>query len=197
LNIIAPKLVLDEEVIANKDDDIETITTDLVPILHAAKGDNAPVTTIRVKKNKTVKKFHDKIVDTLSEETQKESPKKNIELNEQSDNMDKKIEQAIKYVDRLRKEGIDMLDTMTESNLIDWNTAASHYYYNTKTAIMSDNEYDILKEFIDRKYPSNPDVIAVGANVTKHKVTLPYKMASMDKIKPDTNALDHMYYHVN
>jgi NAD-dependent DNA ligase len=189
LNIIAPKLVLDEEVIVNKDNAVETITTDLVPILHAAKGDNAPVTTIRVKKNKTVKKIHDKIVDTLSEETRKESPKKNIELNEQSDNMDKKIEQAIKYVDRLRKEGIDMLDTMTESNLIDWNTAASHYYYNTKTAIMSDNEYDILKEFIDRKYPSNPDVIAVGANVTKHKVTLPYKMASMDKIKPDTNAL--------
>jgi DNA ligase (NAD+) len=187
LNIIAPKLVLDEEPILDKDHNIETITTDLVPILHANKGDNEPVTTIRIKKNKTVKRIYDNPVDT-NKENQKESSKKNIESNEQSDNMDKKIEETIKYVDRLRKEGIDMLDTLTETNLVDWNTAASHSYYNTKTAFMTDNEYDILREFIDRKYPTNVEV-NIGANVTKHKVTLPYKMASMDKIKPDTNAL--------
>ena len=54
---------------------------------------------------------------------------------------------------------------------------------------MSDNEYDIIKEYMEVKYPTNEVLNNIGANVTKNKVELPYKMASMDKIKPDTNAL--------
>ena len=54
---------------------------------------------------------------------------------------------------------------------------------------MSDNEYDIIKEYMEVKYPTNEVLTNIGANVTKNKVELPYKMASMDKIKPDTNAL--------
>jgi NAD-dependent DNA ligase len=54
---------------------------------------------------------------------------------------------------------------------------------------MTDNEYDILEDYIKEKYPSNQDTRKIGAPVEKNKVTLPYHMASMDKIKPDTNAL--------
>jgi NAD-dependent DNA ligase len=54
---------------------------------------------------------------------------------------------------------------------------------------MTDNEYDIVKEFIESKYPSNTVVQEIGASVERNKVTLPYPMGSMDKIKPDTNAL--------
>ena len=54
---------------------------------------------------------------------------------------------------------------------------------------MTDNEYDIVKEFIESKYPSNTVVNEIGASVQRNKVTLPYPMGSMDKIKPDTGAL--------
>ena len=56
---------------------------------------------------------------------------------------------------------------------------------------MSDNEYDITKEFIQTKYPKNEALTQIGAPILtkKNKVTLPYNMPSMDKIKPDTNAL--------
>ncbi|MEI7488555.1 MAG: hypothetical protein WCJ72_14325, partial [Chryseobacterium sp.] len=51
------------------------------------------------------------------------------------------------------------------------------------------NEFDIIQDYITEKYPSNKDIYQIGAPVEKNKVTLPYQMASMDKIKPDTSAL--------
>ena len=50
--------------------------------------------------------------------------------------------------------------------------------------------YDIIKEYIERKYPKNKAISEIGAPVEKNKVKLPYEMASMDKIKPDTGALE-------
>ena len=67
--------------------------------------------------------------------------------------------------------------------------ATNDAYYNTQTPLLTDNEYDILKEYIETKFPKNEVIQQVGAPVTKNKVTLPYNMPSMDKIKPDTNAL--------
>jgi NAD-dependent DNA ligase len=40
------------------------------------------------------------------------------------------------------------------------------------------------------KYPSSEAIAEIGASVQRNKVVLPYEMASMDKIKPDTRALD-------
>ena len=61
--------------------------------------------------------------------------------------------------------------------------------YRNFEPIMTDNEYDILQDYITEKYPSNQEVFKVGAPIEKNKAQLPYEMASMDKIKPDTNAL--------
>ena len=61
--------------------------------------------------------------------------------------------------------------------------------YRNSQPIMTDNEYDILQDYITQKYPSNQEVFKVGAPVEKNKAQLPYEMASMDKIKPDTSAL--------
>ena len=58
--------------------------------------------------------------------------------------------------------------------------------------MLSDSEYDILKEYAERKYPKNKVHTEIGAPLPKtmrNKVTLPYKMFSMDKIKPDTSSL--------
>ena len=43
---------------------------------------------------------------------------------------------------------------------------------------------------MEDKYPTNKIVSEVGAVVSKAKVKLPYYMGSMDKIKPDTGAIE-------
>ena len=46
----------------------------------------------------------------------------------------------------------------------------------------------MIKEYFERKYPSVN--LGVGAKVTHNKVTLPYFMGSMNKLKPDTGAIE-------
>ena len=65
---------------------------------------------------------------------------------------------------------------------------ASLNYYNEQP-IVSDNVFDILKEYGQKQFPNNPCFDEVGAPTNKKEVKLPFQMHSMDKIKPDTNAL--------
>ena len=62
-------------------------------------------------------------------------------------------------------------------------------YYNNKS-IVSDSIYDLIKDILIEKEPSHPLVLAVGSQVADKMVQLPYWMGSINKIKPDTSALD-------
>lgn len=66
----------------------------------------------------------------------------------------------------------------------------SHYYYNTDESLVPDSIYDILRDILEERDPSNKFLQVVGAPVSKDKVDLPYPMASLNKIKPDTKILD-------
>jgi DNA ligase (NAD+) len=194
LNVIATKLELDETGMtdetlkANISNEAEVLP-ELVPILHMNKVE--PIVDPGKKpKNTTIKRKRVKQIDAaVGPEVKKDKKENDIKLNGKEDNMEARINNAKQLVTRFRGEGIDILDTLNESQLVEWLEAAGDAYYNTKTAIMSDNEYDIIKEYMEVKYPTNEVLTNIGANVTKNKVELPYKMASMDKIKPDTNAL--------
>jgi len=96
-----------------------------------------------------------------------------------------------KNIEDFRNNGISVLEKLTEKELSEMLLNSNYYYYNTTTPLMSDNEYDIIKEYIQTKYPKNEALTQIGAPILakKNKVTLPYNMPSMDKIKPDTNAL--------
>lgn len=98
---------------------------------------------------------------------------------------DKEIE---KIVQQFKENGISVLNALNEPQLSEIIVVANKAYYN-ETPLMTDNEYDIVKDFIAEKYPSNEIIHEVGAAVERNKVTLPYPMGSMDKIKPDTMAL--------
>ena len=65
------------------------------------------------------------------------------------------------------------------------------YYDSDSEPLLSDNQYDILRDYMLEKYPNNNIAKDQHAalEITKDKVKLPYEMWSMDKIKPDTNAL--------
>jgi len=111
------------------------------------------------------------------------APKKNIIVE------DKIKDETYKNITNdFKKKGISVLESLNEKQLCQLLRVANHAYYN-ETPFLTDNQYDIVKEFIEKKYPSNPVLHEIGAPVERSKVVLPYPMGSMDKIKPDTNAL--------
>jgi DNA ligase (NAD+) len=100
-----------------------------------------------------------------------------------------KKETYMDHISNFKKNGIDALNMLKENELVTILDESSKAYYN-ESPLMTDNEFDIVKEYVENKYPSNKVLEQIGAPVAdKNKVTLPYNMPSMDKIKPDTNAL--------
>jgi len=95
-----------------------------------------------------------------------------------------------KIIENFKKNGITVLDQLSEEQLNEVLKEAMKAYFNEQP-IMTDNQYDIVKEYVEQKYPANLVISEIGApiGVSSRKVNLPYVMASMDKIKPDTNAL--------
>jgi len=97
--------------------------------------------------------------------------------------------EAKKHIKLFKEKGISIIEGLTEQQVTDIVVTANDAYYNSKNPLMTDNEYDIVREYAEKKYPNNETIKQVGAPIEKNKVTLPYNMPSMDKIKPDTNAL--------
>lgn len=87
-------------------------------------------------------------------------------------------------------EGTEYLNSQSEIDLINMIALCNNYYFNKGISLVSDELYDVLTEYSKNKYPKKKRQTSVGAKVPgKNKVKLPFMMASMNKIKPDTNAL--------
>lgn len=123
---------------------------------------------------------------TKSENIQKQ--KILIIESDSEDEVDTLLDNMKKTVDNFRKNGINFLKQLNENQLSSLLRESKRAYYNDDP-FLTDNEYDIIQEFIESKYPSNKVIMEVGSSVEKNKVHLPYPMGSMNKIKPDTNAL--------
>jgi len=89
-----------------------------------------------------------------------------------------------------KKNGISVLEQLNEKQLVVLLREANKTYYN-EVPFFTDNQYDIVKDFVEAKYPTNPVIHEIGSppEGKRNKVILPYPMGSMDKIKPDTSAL--------
>tara|TARA_B110000967_G_scaffold204661_1_gene247601 strand:- start:3666 stop:5780 length:2115 start_codon:yes stop_codon:yes gene_type:complete len=130
----------------------------------------------RTKKRKIEKKSIDKInINNQNQHMMKLKKDVNVEMHNK--------------IRSFKAEGMSYLEALQENEVEDIIRYANTAYYNTKIPLMTDNEFDIIKEYIERTYPLNPILENIGAEVIKNKVELPYEMPSMDKIKPDTNAL--------
>jgi NAD-dependent DNA ligase len=67
----------------------------------------------------------------------------------------------------------------------------SEQYYNKNISLVSDQLFDIVKEYYEKEFGKKYEQI--GAPVSSksgNKVELPYWMGSLDKIKPSTNAFE-------
>ena len=130
------------------------------------KEEKEEIIIIKVKKNKTIKK------------------------KDKDENQD---------LEDFKKEGISILKIISaskdgENRLTKILKEANDAYYCSNNPILTDNTYDILREFVLNKYPKNPVAKEGHASCLiegeKNKVKLPYEMWSMDKIKPDTSTLE-------
>jgi DNA ligase (NAD+) len=90
------------------------------------------------------------------------------------------------FINYFKKNGPGVLEKMNKDEYIHILKELNKAYYNNKP-LLSDSEYDIIKDLFEQKYPSTK--LEVGAPIERNKAVLPYQMASMDKIKPDTNIL--------
>jgi NAD-dependent DNA ligase len=150
----------------------------------------------REPKNKTSKKETPKQVTpkqvTPKQETPKQvtpkqvTPKQEIQpttnTNESQD--------ILKTIQEFKTVGITVLEKLDESTLSKILQLSNDVYYNENRSLLTDNEYDIIKEFVAIKFPKTQVLEEIGAPIQgKNKVDLPFEMASMDKIKPDSGAL--------
>jgi NAD-dependent DNA ligase len=96
--------------------------------------------------------------------------------------MEKKIEAVVK---KYHADPYGFVEEAHVDLLVQLAKHASDRYYNGK-AIMADAEFDLIVDAIRSKDPENAFLGDVGAPImSKNKVTLPFYMGSMDKIKPD------------
>lgn len=156
-----------------------------------------PKTKTLKKKDTTVKLMKKKsIKETKKEETKKEKKESKLVIESDDESEvetmieEKSIDPQVKnIIDNFKNNGIKVLEELNENQLSSILREANKAYYN-EISLMTDNEYDIVKEYIEKKYPSNKAIKEIGAPIERNKVKLPYEMASMDKIKPDTDALE-------
>ena len=111
------------------------------------------------------------------------NPKKGI--NKKDD-----ITNILNVANEFKINGISVLNQLNEQQLSELLREANKSYYNEQP-FFNDNQYDIIKEYMETLYPSNTIIHEIGAPVERNKVTLPYPMGSMNKIKPDTSALSN------
>lgn len=95
----------------------------------------------------------------------------------------------IKMESEFIKLGLPYLHTLSKKNLLDfYKQCNSKYYNNISECILSDDQYDILHDYVQEKYPT---MIEIGASVARKKVKLPFFMPSMNKLKNDEKQLEN------
>ena len=167
---------------------IKNVSSPIVssPIVNVVN--NSPITnTLKVKplrEKKSVKTRKLKI----EEEEEKKEEKEEKEENKKESFISSSNPLILDLINDFKKNGISVLEQATETQLSNMLREANKLYYNSQP-ILSDNQYDIIKDFFQEKYPSNSVNQEIGAPIERNKVELPYFMGSMDKIKPDTGAL--------
>jgi len=88
-----------------------------------------------------------------------------------------------------KENGLNHLKTLSEKELASMIVLADKQYYSNDKPLMTDSQYDLLKEYVEELYPNNKAIQnghkACDVAVDKKKVDLPYEMWSMDKIKSE------------
>ena len=96
-------------------------------------------------------------------------------------------------IDELKKDPDEILTSIDGPNLKKILDYLADRYYNYNESPVSDQLFDYVREFYEKNFNKNQKVI-IGAPIPKgkqnEKVTLPYFLGSLDKIKPSMNTFN-------
>jgi|SRR3989338_5035342 len=98
----------------------------------------------------------------------------------------------IKFIENLIANPKKYVKNFSNEELVNLLKMLSDVYYNTENAIVPDETYDKLIDILKNKDPTNEYLKNIGAPIrgTKEKVSLPFEMGSLSKIKPDQKYLE-------
>jgi len=115
-----------------------------------------------------------------------------IEKNRNEKTRTRKMKLSLKDIvemRRLSENPIPVLETKSEDEIAAILTKASFQYYKG-SPIFSDDIFDIIKDYLEKKNPKHPVLEQIGAETYGTKVELPYFMGSLDKVRENEAALD-------
>lgn len=138
-------------------------------------------------KKKVYKKTLKKEIRKITKTKKEKQDKKVSSSSKKESSMEKKTGDLI---ENFKKNGPKVLESLSEKQLSKMIELANDAFHRDGQPIMEDNAFDLMREFVENKFPKAKALEEVGAPVGKNKVSLPYEMWSMDKIKPDTNIID-------
>jgi len=104
-------------------------------------------------------------------------------MTDKIDTLDEKVIQEIELDPYLYANSISI------DELVQLLRKLSYSYYHTDNPLITDATYDLLMEILKERDSTNTYLQEIGAPISKDKVSLPYPMASLDKIKPTTDEL--------
>ena len=85
------------------------------------------------------------------------------------------------------------LEQLKEDDLIALYQNLQYAYYNSGKPLVSDDIFDIVQEYIKKRFPKHAILKSIGAHIgddDKRKEVLPVYMGSLDKVKSDPKQLD-------
>lgn len=94
------------------------------------------------------------------------------------------------FLEKLKKDPLPVLQTLSETEVVQLIQKANYAYYQSQAPLFSDNTFDIIKEHLEQIHPHHPILKAVGTAVQGEKVKLPFFMGSLDKIKAEDKVLE-------
>ena len=93
--------------------------------------------------------------------------------------------------EKILQKSITNYKSLSEKELFLLLKVLDDSYYNNES-IISDIEYDIMREYAENKYPDNTYFHFIGSEISNNeKVKLPIFMGSMNKIKSGNNLLEN------
>ena len=132
-----------------------------------------------------------------AENNAEEKKEKSVKNTTEKSALKKKLSVRVvkKMISVFKQKGETFLKSLNEYQVENIIMYADDQYYNKNKPMMTDEEYDVIREWAVQKFPNN-DMIKKGHEginlvACKTKVELPYFLGSMDKIKPDTKVLNN------
>lgn len=93
-------------------------------------------------------------------------------------------------IQSLLNDPINYLKTKNKKDIVNFLQQCDTAFFNTSSTLVSDDMYDLLKDYLKKLDPKNPYFKRVGAD-EETKVKLPFWMGSLDKIKDNEKAIDN------